>query len=105
MAGYGSAFGRGLILGAGAALLYAATRDSAAPARPLGGAEHPGAEDRGRLIDWEWATRMAIKAAGRTPTLHPGAQAHLQAQYTTMLREIEQPIAAYTHNELSLGNT
>jgi hypothetical protein len=28
MAGYGTAFGRGLILGAGAALVYAAARDA-----------------------------------------------------------------------------
>src|ERR671936_716465 len=33
MPGYASAFGRGLILGAGAALLYAAARESIAPAR------------------------------------------------------------------------
>src|SRR5262249_33221803 len=33
MPGYGSAFSRGLILGAGAALLYAAARETIAPAR------------------------------------------------------------------------
>ena len=48
---------------------------------------------------------MAIRAAGRTPTLHPGARAQLQAQYEAMLRDIEQPIATYTGNDLSLANT
>jgi len=113
MPGYGAAFGRGLLLGAGAALVYAVARDAMAPAR-----ERPPRDERDRpsdalaqgpapshLIDWDWATRIAIRTAGRTPTLHPAAQAHLQAQYEDLLREIEQPIAQYTHNDLSLANT
>jgi coenzyme F420 biosynthesis associated uncharacterized protein len=101
MAGYGSAFGRGLILGAGAALLYAAARETIGPARP------PAVEDETstRLIDWEWATRVAVRTAGRTPTLHPGAAAQLQGMYEELLRDIERPIASYTGNELSLANT
>src|SRR5438445_9951642 len=97
MAGYGSAFGRGLILGAGAALLYAAARETIAPARQLAPDERSAADraDRSRMIDWDLATRVAIRAAGRTPALHPGARAQLQAGYETLLREIEQPIAAY----------
>jgi coenzyme F420 biosynthesis associated uncharacterized protein len=104
MAGYGTAFGRGLILGAGAALLYAAARETIAPARPQATDERQ-PQDRDRLIDWELATRVAIRAAGRTPSLHPGARAQLQAQYEAMLREIEQPIAAYVGNDLSLTST
>ena len=118
MAGYGAAFGRGLILGAGAALVYAVARESWAPSRRA--AEQTRARDAaadaqdtgtaqvaegGRLIDWEWAIRVAVRAAGRTPTLHPGAQAQLQTQYEQLLRDIEQPIAAYTGNDLSLTNT
>jgi coenzyme F420 biosynthesis associated uncharacterized protein len=105
MPGYGTAFGRGLILGAGAALLYAAARETIAPARPRSANADLLPDDRSRLIDWDWATRVAIRAAGRTPTLHPGAKAQLQAQYDALLREIEQPIAAYTGNDLSLANT
>src|SRR5438270_6625006 len=104
MPGYATAFGRGLILGAGAALLYAAARESFAPARPRS-TEPRQADDRGRLIDWDLATNVAIRAAGRTPTLHPGARAQMQTQYETMLREIEQPIARYVGNNLSLANT
>src|SRR5947209_3469542 len=104
MPGYATAFGRGLILGAGAALLYAAARESFAPARPRSTEPHQ-ADDRDRLIDWDLATNVAIRAAGRTPTLHPGARAQMQAQYETMLREIEQPIAHYVGNNLSLANT
>jgi coenzyme F420 biosynthesis associated uncharacterized protein len=104
MPGYATAFGRGLILGAGAALLYAAARESIAPARqPATDARH--AEDRYRLIDWDLATNVAIRASGRMPTLHPGARAQLLAQYETMLHEIEHPIAEYVGNNLSLGNT
>src|SRR5207248_3076426 len=57
-----------------------------------------------RLLDWELATRVAIRTAGRTPTLHPGAKAHLQASYAAMLRDIEGPIARYVGNDLSLSN-
>jgi coenzyme F420 biosynthesis associated uncharacterized protein len=105
MPGYGTAFGRGLILGAGAALLYAAARETIAPAKPHSLEPDRNAADGARLIDWDWATRVAIRAAGRTPSLHPGARAQLQTQYETLLREIEQPIANYIGNDLSLANT
>jgi coenzyme F420 biosynthesis associated uncharacterized protein len=121
------------MLGVGAALLYAAARENAArngghadrnddAARTRDNAASNGdsalnggsslarrpsaeAEGRERLIDWEWATRVAIRAAGRTPSLHPGARAQLQAEYEQMLRDIEEPIASYTGNRLSLANT
>jgi coenzyme F420 biosynthesis associated uncharacterized protein len=48
---------------------------------------------------------MAIRTAGRAPSLHPGARAQLQEQYEAMLRDIEQPIAHYVGNQLSLQNT
>lgn len=110
MPGYGSAFGRGLILGAGAALLYAAARETIAPARQrLSSDQQPkelaGQPAPARLIDWELATNVAIRASGRTPMLHPGARAQLQANYEAILRDIEQPIAAYVGNNLSLANT
>ncbi|MCA1645208.1 MAG: zinc-dependent metalloprotease [Chloroflexi bacterium] len=109
MPGYGAAFGRGLILGVGAALLYAAARETIAPARrpstDTAVDTSPRPDDRARLIDWNLATKVAIRAAGRTPTLHPGARAKLQAQYEAMLRDIERPIAAYVGNNLSLANT
>jgi coenzyme F420 biosynthesis associated uncharacterized protein len=108
MAGYGGAFGRGLILGAGVALVYAAARETMAPARqPAPDERLPAnpAQPTARLIDWEWATKVAIRTAGRTPTLHPGARAQLHAQYDAMLREIERPIGRYTGNHLSLANT
>jgi coenzyme F420 biosynthesis associated uncharacterized protein len=109
MPGYGSAFGRGLILGAGAALLYAAARETITPARarPRDDAQPDqlSSGERGRLIDWDLATSVAIRAAGRTPMLHPGARAQLQSNYEAMLREIEGPIASYVGNDLSLANT
>jgi coenzyme F420 biosynthesis associated uncharacterized protein len=104
MPGYGTAFGRGLILGAGAALLYAAARESLAPARSPRALETSD-DDSARLIDWDWAARIAVRTAGRTPALHPGARAQLQLQYEQLLSEIEGPIASYTGNDLSLDNT
>src|SRR5579872_4119583 len=75
MPGYGSAFSRGLILGAGAALLYAAARETIAPARSRALESRDAnqrAEERSRLIDWELATRVAVRTSGRTLSLHPG---------------------------------
>ncbi|MBV9322189.1 MAG: zinc-dependent metalloprotease [Chloroflexi bacterium] len=110
MPGYGTAFSRGLILGAGAALLYAAARESMAPPRPRAGEDERAPAERAlanpnRLIDWDLATRVAVRTAGRTPSLHPGARAQIEADYAAMLREIEGPIAAYVGNDLSLANT
>ncbi|MBV8717265.1 MAG: zinc-dependent metalloprotease [Chloroflexi bacterium] len=105
MPGYGSAFSRGLILGAGAALLYAAARETIAPARARPGDDEQSRLGPGRLIDWEMAINVAIRTAGRTPMLHPGARAQMQANYEAMLRDIEAPIAAYVGNDLSLVNT
>jgi len=106
MPGYGTAFGRGLILGAGAALLYAVARDNLAPARAPRTLDegHPQADESTRLIDWEWAARVAIRTAGRTPMMHPGVRAQLQQQYEGLLREIEGPISSYTCNHLSLAS-
>jgi coenzyme F420 biosynthesis associated uncharacterized protein len=100
MPGHGAAFGRGLIIGAGAALLYAVARDRAAPVH-----DALGSPDQGRLIDWDWAARVAIKGAGRSPVLHPAARARLQAEYEALVRDVEAPIAAYTGNALSLAAT
>ena len=111
MPGFGTAFSRGLILGAGAALLYAAARETIAPARHTASADDDTSSnqralaDPDRLIDWELATRVAVRAAGRAPSLHPGARAQIQASYEAILRDIEAPIAAYVGNDLSLANT
>jgi len=90
--------------------VYAAARETIAPARQSASADDPSANQRAladpdRLIDWELATRVAVRASGRTPSLHPGARAQIQASYEAMLRDIEAPIAAYVGNDLSLANT
>ncbi len=67
MPGYGAAFGRGLILGVGAALLYAAARETIAPARrpasDIAPDDKSKTDDRSRMIDWNLATQVAIRAA------------------------------------------
>lgn len=108
MAGYGSVFGRSVLIGMGAALLYQAARESASFARHARREEaaHPGPRDRPtRLIDWSWAEQVAVRASGQAPALHPAARQQLGDEYRALLREIEVPIARYTGNELSLGRT
>lgn len=108
MAGYGSVFGRSVLIGMGAALLYQAARESASFARHARREEaaHPGPRDRPtRLIDWSWAEQVAVRASGQAPALHPAARLQLGDEYRALLREIEVPIARYTGNELSLGRT
>jgi coenzyme F420 biosynthesis associated uncharacterized protein len=108
MPGIGTAFSRGLILGAGAALLYVAARETIAPPRSAAADDEDARDSRAladpnRLIDWDLATRVAVRASGRTPSLHPGARTQIQAGYEAMLRDIEAPIAAYVGTELSLA--
>jgi coenzyme F420 biosynthesis associated uncharacterized protein len=107
MAGYGAAFGRGVIIGAGAAFLYAAARETASFARHARRESQSGGEyaERTRLIDWAWAERVAIRASGQAPTLHPSAREQLRAQYSALLRDIEEPVARYTGKKLSLSGT
>src|SRR5919201_423999 len=101
MPGYGTAFGRGFLLGAGAALLYAAARETVAPNR----SKSPESMDQRRLIDWDWATNVAIRTAGRVPALHPAPRARSQREYEDLLRKIEEPISPYPGNRLGLSNT
>ena len=104
MAGYGAAFGRGIAIGMGAALVYTALREGTSFARQS--RQQPeAANGAGGLIDWAWAENVAIRASGDAPVLHPSTAAQLKAEYETLLREIEGPIARYTGNELSLENT
>jgi len=110
MPGYGTAFSRGLILGAGAALLYVAARETIAPPRSAAADDEDAPDaralaDPNRLIDWDLATKVAVRASGRSPSLHPGARMQIQASYEAMLRDIEAPIASYVGNELSLAST
>lgn len=95
------------MLGAGAALLYAATREMRPLARSAWRAlaAEPDGSASASLVDWGWAERIAIQAAGRAPTLHPAARDHLQRQYAALLREIEAPLATYTGSGVALDST
>ncbi|MBI4491952.1 MAG: zinc-dependent metalloprotease [Chloroflexi bacterium] len=83
---------KGLLLGASAAVLWAVAR------RYGRGAER-------RMLDWDWATRVAVRTSGTVPALHPAARERLQEEYRAMLRRIEQPIADYTGTTLALSGT
>ncbi|MFN8523408.1 MAG: zinc-dependent metalloprotease [Chloroflexota bacterium] len=58
-----------------------------------------------RLIDWERAAFVATRVAGSHGRLQGARHAALQLEYETMVREIEQPLAAYTGTQLSLAQT
>lgn len=104
MAGYGTAFGRGMMIGFGAALLYAAARETGVVARKDLPGESP-EDDSSRMVDWRIAERVAVRTAGDAPALHPAAAEQLRQQYRALLEEIEGPINRYTGNNLLLRDT
>jgi coenzyme F420 biosynthesis associated uncharacterized protein len=87
-----SQFQRTLLLGASAALLWAIARRYTREAEP-------------RLLDWQWARRIALQASGPTAPWHPALRQRLGEDYRAMLQRIEQPIADYTGTQLSLAET
>jgi len=60
-------------------------------------------DDDHRLLDWESATKVAVRVAGADGGISAGDRARLQYEYESMVREIEQPIADYTGTTLPLG--
>lgn len=85
-------FQRSLVLGASVALVWALARRYAREARP-------------RLLDWDWARRVAEQASGQEPRWHPALRRRLQAEYQALVLRIEAPIADYTGTRLSLAET
>jgi coenzyme F420 biosynthesis associated uncharacterized protein len=94
MASYRAAFGRGFVIGAGAAAAWAIARyySSRNGARP-------------QLIDWDRATKVAIQLCGPTAEMPADEKARLQVEYDEMIAGIEGPISQYTNTILPLGNT
>lgn len=90
--GYQAQLGKGMLVGASAAVLWAVAR-------------RYGREAERRMLDWEWALQVAVRSSGTVPVLHPLARERLQDEYRSMLRRIEQPIATYTGTNLSLAGT
>lgn len=110
MPGYGPALGRGILLGAGAAVIYVMSRDATVQSRLATLRERAEGtlskdSDHTYAVDWSLATRMAVRSSGDAPALHPTARLRLQEEYVRLLADIEGPIAEYTGNQLSLANT
>ena len=84
--------GKGILFGGAAAVGWALAR-------------RYGRADDFRLIDWEWATRVANRVCAADGTLFTEQRPRLQREYEAMVREIEQPIADYTGTILPLGET
>ncbi len=84
---------KGLLFGGAAAVGWAIAR------------RYASRDDDIRLIDWEWATRIAARAAGADGLISAADRPRLQQEYEAMVREIERPIANYTGTELPLGQT
>jgi coenzyme F420 biosynthesis associated uncharacterized protein len=94
MPSYRASFGRGFLIGVGAAAAFAVARYYTRRS-----------EADTRLIDWERATSIAIRACGEGAVLSDNKKAQLQEEYEEMIRGIEGPISQYTGTELPLGNT
>jgi coenzyme F420 biosynthesis associated uncharacterized protein len=110
MPGFSPSVVRGILLGAGAAAIYAMSRDTAVQGRIASlkdRAQSTLGEDSGQTyaVDWLLATRVAIRSSGDAPALHPAAKHRLHDEYVRLLAEIEVPLAEYTGNQLSLANT
>jgi coenzyme F420 biosynthesis associated uncharacterized protein len=94
MSTFRASFGTGLLVGASAATLWALAR-------------HYGRRNNAepRLIDWERASRIALRTAGSGSELLPAKKARLQNEYVEMVRGLEGPISAYTGTTLPLAET
>src|SRR5439155_13826142 len=90
---YRASFGTGFLIGAGAAAIWAAGR------------YYGRRRAENRLIDWERATKFAIRACGPGAELAADEKARLQQQYDELVGGIEGPISQYTGTVLPLGNT
>ena len=64
-----------------------------------------GRDDDQRMLDWDHATRVAVRVSGGDRPLPAEERTRLQDEYETMMREIEGPISAYTGTTLPLGET
>jgi coenzyme F420 biosynthesis associated uncharacterized protein len=84
--------GKGILFGGAAAVGWAIARRYSR-------------EDDTRLIDWDWATRIATRTSGPDGALSALDRPRLQREYEAMVREIEPPIARYTGTTLPLGET
>src|SRR5438874_361709 len=93
MPSYRSSFGKGFLIGAGAATLWAVSR------------YYGRRQTESRLIDWDRATRVAIQACGAGAELPSDEKARLQEEYEQLVGGIEGPISQYTGTVLPLGNT
>ena len=72
---------RGVLVGGAAAVGWALAR-------------RYGRDDDQRMLDWDHATRVAIRVSGGDRPLPAEERARLQDQYETMMREIEGPISS-----------
>src|SRR5919202_6198480 len=93
MPSYRASFGKGFVIGAGAAAIWAVAQYYGR-----------GGETESRLIDWDRATQIAIQVCGAAE-LPPDERARLQSDYEEMMAGIEGPISQYTGTVLPLGNT
>jgi coenzyme F420 biosynthesis associated uncharacterized protein len=93
MPGYRASFGKGFLIGASAAGLWAVAR------------YYGRSRAENQLIDWDRATKLAIQACGAGAELPAEEKAHLQDEYEEMVGGIEGPISQYTGTVLPLGNT
>ncbi|HEX9016315.1 MAG TPA: zinc-dependent metalloprotease [Chloroflexota bacterium] len=55
------------------------------------------------LMDWDRVRDIALRTSGKSPLTTPWTSKRVQARYEEMVREVEDPIAAYTGSRLPEG--
>jgi coenzyme F420 biosynthesis associated uncharacterized protein len=81
--------GAGLVAGAAAGLLWLA-------------AKRYGRDRADQILDWDQINNIALRTAAVTPPMTAAERAIVEAEYDEILKEIADPLAAYTGTGLNL---
>jgi len=81
----------GLAGGAAAGLLWVAAR-------------RYGRDRADKILDWDQITAIAVRTSAEAPGLSPSVRSRAEAEYSDMLSEITEPLAAYTGTGLQVEN-
>src|SRR5439155_17046773 len=78
--------------------------DGAAAGALWWGARRYGRERADPILDWDQITSIALRTCAITPPMSEEARAAVEADYGQILREIAEPLSAYTGTDLRLAD-
>ncbi|MPZ15267.1 MAG: hypothetical protein GEU73_12730 [Chloroflexi bacterium] len=82
----------GLVAGAAVGLLWVAAR-------------HYAKDRADQILDWEQITSVAVRFSGAAAPISAERRASVEADYARILRDVSDPLAAYTGIDLSVAKT